>query len=46
MGGYILQEDMSSVWHILQEDVSYWRTCLIGGEVLLEDMSYNRACLT
>ena len=54
MGGHVLQEDMSSGWHILQEDVSFWisyrRMCLTGSltgeQVLLGGMSYRKACLT
>ena len=31
MGGHAMCQCMSSGWHILQEDVSYWKTCLTGG---------------
>ena len=41
MGGHAVHECMSSGWHMLQEDVSYWETCHTGGQVLLEGMSYR-----
>ena len=40
--GHVLQECMSSGWHIFQEDVCYCNTCFTGGKVLLEGMSYRR----
>ena len=46
MGGHVWQVVISSLWHILQEDVSYWRTCIKEGQVLLESMFYWRAYLT
>ena len=46
MGGHVMHKCMFSEWHILQEDVSYWKTYLTGGQVLLEGMSYRRACLS
>ena len=45
MGGHILQECMSSGWHILEDDVYNCKTYFIG-QVLLEDMSDWRPCLT
>ena len=36
MGGHVLVECMSSGWHILQDDVFHWKTCLNGRHVLLE----------
>ena len=30
---------------LILEDISCWRTYLMGGYVLLEDMSYGRICL-
>ena len=45
MGGYVMHECMSSVRHILQEDVLHRKTCLAGEQdylqVLLEGMSYR-----
>ena len=33
-GGHVLVECMPSRWHILQDDVFYWKTCLTGGHIL------------
>ena len=58
MGDRVLVERMSSGWHILQYDVFYWKTGLIGGcvlqegiyltglFVLQEDTSYMRTSFT
>ena len=45
MGGHVLQECMSSGWHIFQDHVFHWSTFSIGGQVLLEGMSYRRSTL-
>ena len=46
LGGHVLQECTSFVWHIFQDDVSYWNACFTGGQILLEGMSYKKSCLT
>ena len=43
IGGHVMHQCISSGWHILQEDVSYWKTYLTGGQVLFEGISYRRA---
>ena len=39
MGGHVLQECMSSGWHIFQDDVSYLNACFT------KDRSYLKVCL-
>ena len=43
---FFLLKGMSTREHVLLEDISYCRTCLIGEHVLLENMYYWRTCLT
>ena len=45
MGAQDLLEGMSYSRHVLQVNMSYRRSYLTGGDVLLEDMSYRRTCL-
>ena len=46
MGGNVLQECMSSEWHIFQNNGSYWIACFTRGQVLFGAISYSKSCLT
>ena len=57
LGGHALEQamyhervcsemNMSCGWHILKEDVYYWKKCLTGKHVLLVGMPHRRKCIT